>query len=64
MSPIPLREEGGIECFKKVTSERRIWNRLTAAEVERVFEVARLHPELSPTLLAVKITDEEDFSIS
>jgi hypothetical protein len=31
--------------------------------MERVLEVARLHPELSPTLLALKITDEEDFSI-
>ena len=35
-----------------------------ADEVERVLEVARLHSELSPRLLAVKITDEEDFSIS
>lgn len=26
--------------------------------------IARLHPELSPRLLSVKITDEEDFSIS
>jgi len=26
--------------------------------------VARLHPELSPRLLAVKITDEEDFAIA
>lgn len=32
--------------------------------MERVLAVARLHPELSPRLLAVKITDEEDFGIS
>jgi transposase InsO family protein len=32
--------------------------------VEKAYEVARLHPKLSPGLLAVKITDEEDFSIS
>jgi hypothetical protein len=31
--------------------------------MERVLDVARLHPELSPTLLAVKRTNEEDFSI-
>jgi len=43
---------------------RRIWNRLAEAEVKRILEVARLHPELSPRLLAVKITDEEDFSVS
>jgi len=57
-------EEGGIAGLKKVGSERRIWNRLSAGEVQKVLEIARLHPELSPRLLAVKITDEEDFSIS
>ena len=43
---------------------RRIWNRLTEDEVTRVLEIAKAHPELSPRLLAVKITDEEGFSIS
>jgi len=57
-------EEEGIAGLQKVRSGGRIWNRLMAAEVERVLKVARLHPELSPRLLAVKITDEEDFSIS
>ena len=31
---------------------------------ERVLAIARLTPELSPRLLALKITDEEDFSVS
>ena len=53
---------GGL--IKMKPSARRIWNRLTAGETERVLEIARLHPELSPRLLAVKITDEETFSIS
>ena len=57
-------EEEGIAGLQKVRSGGRIWNRLMAAEVERVLAVARLHPELSPRLLAVKITDEEDFSVS
>ena len=57
-------EKEGIAGFKKVRSRGKIWNRLMAVEVERVLVVARLHPELSPRLLAVKITDEEDFSIS
>ncbi|HMK76175.1 MAG TPA: DDE-type integrase/transposase/recombinase [Thermodesulfobacteriota bacterium] len=57
-------EGGGREGLKKMRSERRIWNRLSAGEVQRVLEIARLHPELSPRLLAVKITDEEEFSIS
>ena len=53
---------GGL--IKMKPSARRIWNRLTAGETEKVLEIARLHPELSPRLLAVKITDEEAFSIS
>ena len=57
-------EEEGIGGLEKVRSGGRIWNRLMAVEGERVLAVARLHPELSPRLLAVKITDEEDFSIS
>jgi transposase InsO family protein len=52
----------GLEGIKPVA--RRIWNRLAEAEVKKVIEVARLHPELSPRLLAVKITDEESFSVS
>ena len=57
-------EESGTEGLKRVRSERRVWNRLSAGEVQKVLEIARLHPELSPRLLAVKITDEEDFSVS
>jgi putative transposase len=57
-------EEEGIAGLQKVRSGGRIWNRLMAAEVEIVLKVARLHPELSPRLLALKITDEEDFFIS
>jgi len=55
----------GLEgLIKMKPSARRIWNRLAAGETEKVLEIARLHPELSPRLLAVKITDEEAFSIS
>jgi transposase InsO family protein len=52
----------GLEGIKPVA--RRIWNRLFETEVKKVLEVARLHPELSPRLLSVKITDEENFSVS
>jgi putative transposase len=57
-------QESGIEGLKKLRSQRRIWNRLSAGEVKKVLEIARMNPELSSRLLAVKITDEEDFSIS
>jgi len=57
-------EEGMAGLTKAKPSARRIWNRLTGEEGEKVVSIARLHPELSPRLLAVKITDEEAFSIS
>jgi putative transposase len=57
-------QESGIEGLKKVKSKRRVWNRLSVGEVQKVLEIARRNPELSSRLLAVKITDEEDFSIS
>jgi len=52
----------GLEGIKPIA--RRVWNRLADNEVKKIIEVARLHPELSPRLLSVKITDEEDFSVS
>lgn len=52
----------GLEGIKPIAM--RIWNRLADTEIKKVIEVARLHPELSPRLLSVKITDEEYFSVS
>jgi len=58
-------EEHGLTGLTKIKpTARRIWNKLTVGETKKVLEIARLHPELSPRLLAVKITDEESFSIS
>lgn len=58
-------DEDGLPGLAKMKPQaRHIWNRLTQKERDKVLEVARLHPELSPRLLSVKITDEEDFSIS
>jgi len=55
----------GLEGLQKMKPEaRRIWNRLSAPEEAKVLEIAKLHPELSPRLLAVRITDEEAFTIS
>ena len=58
------RGDGLEGLTKRKPLARRAWNRLMVGERERVLEVARLHPELSPRLLAVKITDEEAFSVS
>ncbi len=58
-------DQGGIEALRKTKpSAQHIWNRLTDEEEKKVLVIARLHPELSPRLLAVHITDNEDFSVS
>ena len=55
----------GIEGLsKEAPVAKRIWNRLLPEEEQRVIEVAKHHPELSPRLIAVKITDSEGFSVS
>lgn len=54
----------GMETGKRKPAARRIWNRLTAEEEAVVTTTAKAHPELSPRLLAVKITDESDFYVS
>jgi len=43
---------------------RRIYDEDGMPGLAGIKPVARLHPELSPRLLSVKITDEEDFSVS
>lgn len=57
------KKEGFLGLMKQKNS-RKVWNRLTEYEKGRVLETARNHPELSCRLLAVKITDREEFSIS
>jgi transposase InsO family protein len=55
----------GIKGLEKMKAgAKRIWNRITESETEKVLEIAKNHPELSPRLLSVKITDNEAFSVS
>lgn len=57
--------EGGIESLRKISRKPgRIWNKLLDEEIELVIKVAKEHPELSPRLISVKITDKEGFYIS
>ncbi len=58
------RKRGLQGLVKTPAARKRRWNRLTPAERDKIMELARLHPELSSRLLAVKITDEEDFAVS
>ena len=58
-------DQAGISGLGKIKPvARQIWNRLTTSEANMVIEVALLHPELSSRLISIKITEEEDFSIS
>ena len=58
-------EEDGIKGLdRRKRTGKRIWNRLRQAEEAKVLRVALDHPELSPRLVAVLITDEHDFSVS
>ena len=53
-----------MEHKKKKPVARRIWNRLTKEEEQAILSLANAHPELSPRLIAIKITDESDFYAS
>lgn len=56
---------GGIAALeRRAAGSKQRWNRLNEKEEEVVLEIARSHPELSPRLIAVKITDEQEFSVS
>jgi len=57
-------EGGPLALDKNKPTARRIWNRLTETEEKFVLDTAKAHPELSPRLLAVKITDSSDFYVS
>jgi transposase InsO family protein len=58
-------DENGMDGLSKgKPMAKRIWNKLTPEEAERILAVARYHPELSPRLLALKITDEDHFFVS
>jgi putative transposase len=58
------QQEGGDGLAGKRRAPKRIWNRLSDDERKRVLTIAKHHPELSCRLLAIKITDEESFSVS
>ncbi len=57
-------EKGLKGLTKSSTAAKCVWNRLTPSERDLVLTIARKHPELSARLLAIKITDEEEFSVS
>lgn len=58
-------DENGMDGLnKRKPVAKRIWNKLTPQEEERILAVAKNHPELSPRLLVLKITDEGEFYVS
>jgi putative transposase len=59
-----FQQSGGDGLVSNSRLPGYIWNRLTPEEYDRVLTIARNHPDLSCRLLAIKITDDEAFSIS
>ncbi len=58
-------DEQGIKGLERRPSTRtRFWNALDAGEEAEVLRVALAHPELSPRLVALKVGDECDFTVS
>jgi putative transposase len=58
------RQGGADNLGRSNRQPNNIWNRLTKEECERILDKALMHPELSCRLLSIKITDEEEFSVS
>jgi len=60
-----IYQREGIEGLKKMsTAPGRVWNRILPEEEEIILEVSKNHPELTPRLIAVKITDTKGFYVS
>ena len=56
--------ENGINgLIKMSTSPGRVWNKILPDEEDVILEEAKLHPELTPRLIAVKITDNKGFYV-
>lgn len=61
-----LYREGGLEGLIRGRSRclDQVWNRLLASEEETILRVARENPDLPSRLVAVRVTEEETFSVS
>jgi putative transposase len=60
-----LYRKGGVAALEQgIRAPNPGWNRLMPEEEAEVLSEAKAHPELSPRLLAVKITDEKPFTVS
>lgn len=59
-----LYQEGVDGLIKKPRTPYRVWNKMLDEEEAEIVKKAREHTDLSPRLLAVKITDTGSFSVS
>jgi len=58
-------EKGGKEgLMKRSTKPKRLWNRLLPEEESTILKEASNHPELTPRLIAISITDNLGFYVS
>jgi transposase InsO family protein len=57
------RKKGLNGLMKRSTRPGKVWNRMLPEEEETILREAKLHPELTPRLIAVKITDNMGFYV-
>jgi len=57
-------DEKGVEGLQKPKRRKGSWNQMTEVEQQKILELARKNPDLTPRLLAVRITDHEGFAVS
>jgi len=56
-------ERGISGLMKMSTKPGRVWNKILPDEEDVILQEAKLHPELTPRLIAVKITDNKGFYV-
>jgi transposase InsO family protein len=59
-----LYQEGIDGLIKRERKPKRVWNKLLPKEEEEIIREAKKHTEMSPRILAIKITDTGTFSVS
>jgi putative transposase len=60
-----LLESGGVPALEREAPlAKRIWSRLLPEEEQQIVAAAKAHPELSPRLLALRITDSDGIYVS
>lgn len=58
-----FQKKGINGLMKRSTRPGKVWNKMLPTEEDTILRVAKLHPELTPRLIAVEITDNKGFYV-